>query len=75
MLRRLLYLAKEWKLIISIPTIRMLAGERIREFVLNHDQERDYLDFAPHPLKDAGLLIAECQFNRSRKRYANSSSF
>jgi integrase len=58
-LRRLLYLAKEWKLILSVPMIRMLAGERIREFVLNHDQERDYLDFSPHPLKDAALLILD----------------
>jgi integrase len=58
-LRRLLYLAKEWKLIASVPTIRLLAGERNREFVLNHDQERDYLDFAPQPLKDVALLVLD----------------
>jgi integrase len=58
-LRRLLYLAKEWKLIASVPTIKLLSGERVREFVLSHDHERDYLDFAPQPLKDAALLILD----------------
>lgn len=58
-LRRLLYLAKEWKLIASVPTVKLLAGERNREFVLSHDLERDYLDFAPQPLKDVALLIMD----------------
>jgi len=58
-LRRLLYLAKEWKLIASVPIIKLLAGERNREFVLSHDQEQDYLDFAPQPLKDVALLILD----------------
>lgn len=58
-LRRLLYLAKEWKVIASVPTIKLLDGERNREFVLNHDQERNYLDFAPQPLKDAAVLILD----------------
>ena len=58
-LRRLLYLAKEWKVIIAVPKIRLLGGERIREFVLGHDQERDYLDFAPQPLRDTALLILD----------------
>lgn len=58
-LRRLLYLAKEWKIIISVPKIKLLGGERIREFVLSQDQERDYLDFAPQPLQDAALLILD----------------
>lgn len=58
-LRRMFYLAKEWKVIVGLPQIRMLAGERIREFVLSHDQERNYLDFAPQPLKDSALLILD----------------
>jgi integrase len=58
-LRRLLYLAKEWKIIFNVPQIKMLAGERVREFVLTHAQERDYLDFAPQPLRDAALLILD----------------
>lgn len=58
-LRRLLYLAKEWKVITSVPQIKLLAGERIREFVLSHDQERDYLSFAPQPLKDVALLVLD----------------
>src|SRR5690349_12343108 len=37
----------------------MLGGERNREFVLSQDQERNYLDFAPQPLRDAALLILD----------------
>ena len=58
-LRRMLYLAKEWKLIATVPNFKLLAGERSREFVLSQQQERDYLDFAPQPLKDAALLILD----------------
>lgn len=58
-LRRLLYLAKEWKIIVSVPKIRLLAGERNREFVLSHNQEPNYLDFAPQPLKDVALLLLD----------------
>jgi integrase len=58
-LRRLLYLAKEWKLIVGVPTIKLLAGERNREFVLSHNVERDYFDFAPQPLKDVALLMID----------------
>jgi integrase len=58
-LRRLLYLAKEWRLIAGVPTIKLLAGERNREFVLSHNVERDYFDFAPQPLKDVALLMVD----------------
>src|SRR6516225_11618945 len=49
-LRRLLRLAYEWKVINRVPRIRMLPGERNREFVLSHKQESNYLRSAPQPL-------------------------
>lgn len=58
-LRRLLRMAYEWRVIHRVPRIQMLDGERNREFVLSHERERDYLDFAPQPLKDVALLILD----------------
>jgi integrase len=58
-LRRLLRMAHEWKVINRVPRIRLLRGERSREFVLSHAQERNYLEFAPQPLKDAALLMID----------------
>jgi integrase len=58
-LRRMLNLARQWKLIVSLPEIKMLPGERVREFVLSYDQEQNYLDFAPQPLRDVALLILD----------------
>lgn len=58
-LRRLLRMAHEWKVINRVPRIRLLRGERSREFVLSHAQERNYLEFAPQPLKDAALLMLD----------------
>src|SRR5688572_27548989 len=42
-LRRLLRLAYEWKVIARVPRIKLLAGERTREFVLARQAERAYL--------------------------------
>ena len=58
-LRRLLRLAQEWGEIDRVPRIRLLPGERNREFVLNHAQERKYLESAPKPLRDAALLMLD----------------
>ncbi len=58
-LRRLLRLAQEWKVLDRVPRIRLLRGERNREFVLSHRAEPIYLDAAPQPLKDVGILILE----------------
>jgi integrase len=58
-LRRALRLAQEWKLINRVPRIRLLAGERNREFVLSREQEPVYLAACPQPLKDAAALILE----------------
>jgi len=58
-LRRLLRLAHEWKVVNRVPRIRLLRGERSREFVMSHAEERNYLEFAPQPLKDAAMLMLD----------------
>ena len=58
-LRRLLRMAHDWKVINRVPRIRLLGGERSREFVMSHAQERNYLEFAPQPLKDAASLMLD----------------
>ncbi|HEY6291806.1 MAG TPA: site-specific integrase [Terriglobia bacterium] len=58
-LRKALRLAQEWRIINRVPRIRMLPGERTREFVLSREQERMYLEFAPQPLRDATILMLD----------------
>jgi integrase len=58
-LRRMLRLAQEWKLIDRVPRIRLLDGERTRDFVLNQQLEHEYLGHAPQPLRNIALLILE----------------
>ena len=58
-LRRLLRLAHEWRIIDRVPRIRLLRGERNREFILGHKAESQYLDAAPQPLRDVAVLILE----------------
>jgi integrase len=58
-LRRLMRLAQEWRVIDRVPRIRLIAGERNREFVLNYPEEKIYLEFAPQPLSEIALLILD----------------
>lgn len=58
-LRRLLRLAQEWKVLDRVPRIRLLRGERNRDFVLSHRAEPVYLNAAPQPLRDVAILILE----------------
>ena len=58
-LRRALRLAQEWRVIDRVPRIRLLPGERVREFVLSDSQERAYLESAPQPLHDVALLMLD----------------
>src|SRR5215471_504876 len=58
-LRRILRLAQEWKIIDRVPRIRLLDGERTRDFVLGQRAERGYLENSPQPLRDIALLILE----------------
>ena len=55
-LRRLLRLAYEWKVINRVPKVHLLPGERNREFILSHKQEKLYLAASPQPLHDIALL-------------------
>ena len=58
-LRRMLRLAHEWKDISRVPKIRLLNGERIRDFVLSRQMEEVYLAACAQPLADIALLILE----------------
>jgi len=58
-LRRALRLAQEWKVISRVPRLRLLPGERNREFVLSRAQEPRYLETAPQPLRDVAVLILD----------------
>jgi integrase len=58
-LRRMLRLAHEWKEIDRVPKIRLLSGERTRDFVLSRQAETLYLAACPQPLHDLAMLILE----------------
>ena len=58
-LRRLLRLAQEWKVIDRVPRIRLLPGERTRDFILSPDQEPEYIAAAPYPLGDVAVLMLD----------------
>ena len=58
-IRRLLRLAHEWKVIQRIPRVRLLRGERQREFVLAHDKEPVYLAAAGQPLHDVAIVLLD----------------
>ena len=58
-LRRLLRLAHEWKVIQRVPRVRLLRGERQRETIITHAQEKPYLDVAPAALGDVALLLLD----------------
>jgi len=54
-----LRLAHEWREVSRVPRIRLLPGERNREFVLSRKQEAVYLEIAPKPLRDIATLILD----------------
>ncbi len=58
-LRKSLRLAHEWRLIDRVPRIRLLPGERVREFTLSYEQEQAYLAKAPQPLWDFAVLALD----------------
>jgi integrase len=65
-LRRLLRMAKDWKRIPSVPKIKLLRGEKSREFVLSVEDEPRYLDALPAGMRplctflvDSGLRVGE----------------
>jgi len=58
-LRRLLHLAVEWGAVDQVPKIRMLHGERHREFVLSAAEEARYLAAASEPLASVATVLAD----------------
>jgi integrase len=58
-LRRLLRLAQEWRVVDRVPRIRLVTGERNRDYVLSYVHEKTYLEFAPQPLADVALLVVD----------------
>jgi integrase len=58
-LRRMLRLAYEWRELQRVPRIRLLTGERMRDFVLSREQEKTYLAACPQPLRDVAILMLE----------------
>jgi integrase len=64
-LRRALRLAYEWHVIDRVPRIRLLPGERNREFVLSHADEEAYLAACPQPLRDIALVIVDAGLRTS----------
>jgi len=66
-LRRVLSLAVDWGVLAAVPKMKLLRGERIRDRVVSHEEEKKYLAVAPEPLAsivtvlfDSGLRTDEC---------------
>ncbi|HEV2116728.1 MAG TPA: tyrosine-type recombinase/integrase [Terriglobales bacterium] len=58
-LRRMLRLAVEWGVMERTAKVRLLPGERHREFVLSSDEEARYLAAAPEPLASIAAVLAD----------------
>ncbi len=58
-LRHALRLAEEWNLLDRAPKIRLLPGERGREYVIDYATEEKYLSVIPQPLKDVAILLLD----------------
>jgi len=58
-LRRLLRLAQEWRIIDRVPRIRLLRGERVREFVLTRPKEVKFLEATSGDLHDVSVLMID----------------
>lgn len=58
-LRRCLQVALELDVILKVPKITLLQGERERDFVLSPEQETVYLSTCPQPLADMVVMLLE----------------
>jgi integrase len=63
-LRRALRLAQEWKVINKVPRIRLLPGERVREFILSEELEQTYLNACPNLLRNVATLLLDTGLRR-----------
>lgn len=59
-LRKALGLAMSWSLISKIPAVKILKGEREREFVFSRETLAEWLQRAPEPLRSFTILAVEC---------------
>ncbi len=58
-LRRMLRLAYEWRIINRVPRIRLLRGERIREYIVSPEHEKLYFGIVTGDLHDVAALLIE----------------
>jgi len=58
-LRRVLHLAVEWGVIEQAPKVKLLTGEKHREFVLSAAEEAKYLAAAREPLASVATVLAD----------------
>ena len=58
-LRRMLNLAAEWGKADRVAKVKMLRGERHREFVISPDEQSRYLSAAPEPLASIASVLAD----------------
>ena len=58
-LRRMLNVARLWKVIPAVPVIKLLPGERGHERVLNHVEESQYLGAAPLLLRQFATIMLD----------------
>jgi integrase len=58
-LRRALHLALEWKIIRNVPKVRLLPGEKSRDFILDHGTERDYVEACPALLREVAIVLLD----------------
>jgi integrase len=58
-LRRVMRLAAQWRVIEAAPSVKMLPGERHREHVVKPDEEARYLAAAPEPLGSVAAILTD----------------
>lgn len=58
-LRRMLNVARLWKVIPSVPIIRLLPGEQNHERVISHTEEDQYLSAAPLMLRQFATVMID----------------
>src|SRR5262249_31319421 len=58
-LRRVLNVARLWKVIWAVPVIKLLPGERAYERVLSHSEESQYLAAAPLLLRQFATIMLD----------------
>jgi integrase len=58
-LRRLLRMASDWKLLVKVPKIKLLRGEKQREFVLSAEDEARYFDALPADMRPFCIFLVD----------------